>query len=462
MNIGKRYLLTLALLIFAIVAATCGGEATPTPAPTPGPAIPPEFPRLSPAARESLVQYTVRFQEISDSWEQLHLDFDRWREGLVACDASSLKVSLIGFASDFSQITDRARSLPRPSSVRDLVDNLVKAAEAEEMALRELNEKSTPDAPELFEAVDMQRAAGARVRNEVKDAILELKERASSPSRALVSSFSGDLGSINEAWDAFHQSYEDFRSRQPGFASVDVAAGLNDLVAQFSQIVAQVRDLPTTRITRPVAQIVIGASEEEELALRKQRDAVVKTGAAFEETEEGIPGSGFEELDSKIVKANAAMRQAAEALADIVETSSSEVEIGLQEFSDGYDALASAWDGFHQGYNAWRGSEGGCDRSAVVGALAQFSIRFSELAKEVRGLPRLDTLRPLGEVLVEAAEREEQALRALRTNWRPFDAQVYEPFDRERNKAGQLRRRVAIGINQLLTQHEISAAELVR
>ena len=44
----------------------------------------------------------------------------------------------------------------------------------------------------------------------------------------------------------------------------------------------------------------------------------------------------------------------------------------------------------------------------------------------------------------------------------PFDSQVYRPFDRERSTVGQLRRQVAAGLNELITQHDISGAELAR
>ena len=110
----------------------------------------------------------------------------------------------------------------------------------------------------------------------------------------------------------------------------------------------------------------------------------------------------------------------------------------------------------------WRSNEGGCDRSKVAEALGQLSVRFVKLAQEVRALPRLPILQPLGEVLVEAAEGEEQALKSLRKTWRPFDSDVYDPFEQERKAAGKLRRQVDAGVNQLLTQYDVSLQELSR
>ena len=75
----------------------------------------------------------------------------------------------------------------------------------------------------------------------------------------------------------------------------------------------------------------------------------------------------------------------------------------------------------------------------------------------MRDLPRATFLRPLGELMVEAAEREESALRELRTSWRPFDPQAFQTLDRQRNTSGKLRRQVALGIAELLESYGIAA-----
>ena len=56
----------------------------------------------------------------------------------------------------------------------------------------------------------------------------------------------------------------------------------------------------------------------------------------------------------------------------------------------------------------------------------------------------------------------EQSLRNLRTIWCPFDSEVHGSFDQERSTADQFRRQVAAGLNELITQHDISGAELAR
>ena len=364
---------------------------------------------------------------------------------------------LTQFAGDFAKITEMARGLPRSSNVRELADRLVAAAEAEERALRELRDGWQPDVPDLFEAVDLQRSVATTLQKEVEDRIQDLQEQASSSSMAVVQDFDRALSELNSDWDVFHRDYDIFRAIQGELTSVDIGAAVSELVTQFSDLVTQVRTLPTSPITRLVAQILVQAAEEEELALRKLRDAF-----------EPIPILGlgtqpaFENFDTKVVTSNTRRREAAEKLADIARQASSESETAVLEFDDSNQELLTALSIFHQQYDFWRRTEGGCDRLGAAETLSGFTIRLSELATEVRALPRLPILEPQGEVLVAAAEREEQALRSLRDTWRPFDSRVYSFFEQERNAAGKLRRQVAAGLNDLLTHYGVSPEELVR
>lgn len=454
------------LLLLPLLLVACGkDEPAPSPellaTPTIAPLTDTAFTRLSPPAREALVDLAKRHQTVSDEWENFRLDFDRWREGLLVCDASTIQSGLRGFVADFAEITRLARALPRVSSLREVSGDLTSAIEGEEKALRELRELWQPESQDLFENVALQRTTAAIVNEQVEGALLDRQEKASSLTRVLVSKFSNASSKINDLWDTFHQDYDTFRSLEGQLSTSEAITSLNGLVTQFSSLSIQIRNLPATSSTRPVADILVEAAEAEELALRKLR--------SFFSEFDSEPGPfpmpsrpSFEEFDTQLVRSNALRRKAGDTLADILSESSAQSEQALEEFSTSYRNLLLAWESFHQEYDAWRRDEGGCQRTQVIETLAQFTVRFGELAGKVRGLPRLSILQPLSEVLVEAAEREEQALRALRNNWRPFDPQVYNFYDQERNAAGQLRRRVAAGINQLLTQYEVSSEELVR
>jgi hypothetical protein len=94
--------------------------------------------------------------------------------------------------------------------------------------------------------------------------------------------------------------------------------------------------------------------------------------------------------------------------------------------------------------------------------LGEFVVDFGGIATDVRAAPRTTALRTLGELLIEAAEREAQAVSGLRASWRPFDASAYEQFDLSRAAANKLRRQVSSGLEELLAQNGISQADVSR
>jgi hypothetical protein len=237
--------------------------------------------------------------------------------------------------------------------------------------------------------------------------------------------------------------------------------------------------LPANDVTEEVAEKLAKAAEEEELLLRKLRGLLPKGGAseagagvsaegegeAQTTAEANAPSgssaaSGFDEFDALLVKTNSARRQAGLQLISVVEELSEETQAEVEGFTEKHNILARQWDEFHRDYDEWRRTEGGCDRSKAIDTLGQFSVAFAKIVGSVRGLPSASSLRPLGEILVEAAEREEGGLRGLRNSWRPFDISVFVRLDLERNTAGKLRRQVTIGVQDLLERYRISPEEL--
>ena len=136
---------------------------------------------------------------------------------------------------------------------------------------------------------------------------------------------------------------------------------------------------------------------------------------------------------------------------------SAATEVRVGEFLDAYELLVRDWDSFHDDYDQWRRTAGGCDRSEAIQTLGQFTVTFGFVASDARNLPAATVLRPMGELLVEAAEREERALKELRDKWQPFDGNIYQSLDRERSTAGKLRRQVAVGIQELFERFGITS-----
>ena len=445
------------------------GPPTPTP-------VPIEDKRLA-------LDFAVGHRGLTDDWDRFHGDFDSWRQDQMACDASAAEVSLREFAASFSTISSGAAGLPRGSIVRNLADAAVSAAGTEAAALRLLRDSWRPDDNTPFQHVDVEREKASTLRAQIEDAIDDLRTRTGTSSRNLVDTFVTALDRIQSDWDAFHRAYDALRTEERALSSTSTATRLSALVDEFSVIVIAIRELPVSDATRPVALVLSQAADEEDLTLRRMRgnlqnpDAGARRGQASQTDSEGGTSDGsasrstdselvptdpalFEAFDIQLVRSNSLRSQAADALAVVVDGSSAENQTAVDAFAEAYDQLSQQWDRFHAGYSGWRATDGGCDRAAVVTVLGEFSIRLGSLADEIRGLPRATVLRPLGELMVTAVEREDDALRLLRNTWRPFDSTVFTTFDNERAAVNRLRRQVAAGVEDLLPQFNLSAADV--
>jgi hypothetical protein len=412
-----------------------------------------------------MVDFGRSHRAIAQDWDRLRSDLDGWREGLKACDASTVQVALQQFSGRFARMTETARGLPRPSAVWELSDKLVLAAEKEEEAFRKLRDTWEPGKPSVFSHTDSARSAASVLRKELDDKLSTLQERTTPASRAQVDKFAAALQQLNSAWDMFHKDYDSFRQGEANLARGDTLAGLSKLVAQFQEIVVTIRGLPTAEATRQVSQRIAEAAESEDLALRLLTDSLREpeaesTSAKGSTKSKEETTSGFAGFAAQLVKSNTLRRQALQDLADVQLEIAEPGRTALTEFARQYGLLRQEWNKFHQEYDDWRRTEGGCDRAEAIAALGRFTVRFGELTTRVRGLPRAAFLRPLGELLVEASEREDEGLRVLRNSWRPFDAEVYKTFDRERAATGKLRRQVAVGTQDLLDRYGVSPQDL--
>ena len=121
----------------------------------------------------------------------------------------------------------------------------------------------------------------------------------------------------------------------------------------------------------------------------------------------------------------------------------------LDDFDGYYTDLLIEWDNFHRGYNDWRRTGGGCDQAEVLQDLDRFNLRIGELGRQVRDLPQSSYLQPIYTLLVEGLAREEGAIRALRSSWRPFTVDAFKVVDQERLNADRLRRQAEIALQEL-------------
>ena len=443
-------------------------------------------PLLSITAVESVLIFAKAYDQISVEWDAFHEDLDIWRQGLNACDASAVRAALGRLAGLAADLTKDAGDLPRSPQVRAMADTLIAAAVGQETAFGDLRDSWHPDAEAIFDTAEAERSHAASARNEAQDTLLDLLQKTSPLSRNRVLGFSAALAAINVDWDQLHTEYNELRAREAELASSELVSELSNLVESFTAIAVQIRDLTYASTTAAISNIFSEAADDEELALRNLRNAFQKlesnevNGLQSSAGEDELPpptgpdgGTGqeqgvsfvtnesdrFQLFGAQLVESNAARRHAREALADVIREVSPDTRAQIDEFEVEYQSLNAAWSSFDEEYLVWRRTEGGCDPTAAIAALGEFNTDFSALARRVRALPSVPPLLSLGEIFVEAADREERALRELRNGWRPFDAGVYNELETQRSAVAKLRRQVAAGLANILDQYQITLPE---
>ncbi len=445
-------LLLGSLLLASVMACSEPADTQPATAPPDAPSASTVEP-LSAGDRMAMDAFVEQRQAIDEEWDQLHVDFDRWRAGLTSCHRSSVHEALQGFAAGFAEVTAQAGDLPRATAIREIADVVIAAAEDEEAAFRRLRDRWQPDDISLFEQVEQRRADSATAQRDVEDRTLELREQleaAAEPGeRAALTAFSGALDAVGDDWNEFH---DDYAGLQEGAAQMDpfaVIAELDRLIARFDAIVETVSELSAEGATEGVAVMLQAAVEAEREALLAVHARMQDDLAALLEGQAPPPRSPLDEMDAVFEESEATLERVGRTVRLLIDDDPEEKLAEVENFEVHYAALVVKWDAFHERYGDWRRTDGGCDRTEVLQTLDGFNLRMGDLGREVRGLPRSSYLLPMHNLLVEAVEREEGAIRALRNSWRPFTVDAFKTVDQERVTADRLRRQAAVGLQEL-------------
>ena len=156
-----------------------------------------------------------------------------------------------------------------------------------------------------------------------------------------------------------------------------------------------------------------------------------------------------DELDFAYQASVKALEEVSQGLDDIIDDESADHLVAVGDFNSAYDSLLTGWDSFHEEYDGWLESDGDCNRLAALRVLEGFSSEAAALANRVRDLPRAGFLLPVYTLLVDAAEREEGAMRALYSSWRPFAVDAFAAAEEERATVDRLRQQVGTGLQEL-------------
>ena len=469
-------LATLALGLLSLAACAQPGAAPPVETTAePPPAVEPTA--LPAEALAAVDEFASRRATLDGEWGQIREEFDEWSAGLTACLPSSMHLALNGFAIEFNGVTERARNLTRTQTTGELADILIAAAEEEAAAYRQLRDRWQPNDVALFEAVETQRANAAQAHSQAQDRAIELRETfEDSPDAETVGEFSLAFDKVKGDWQDLHDEYTELREEAESLEVQEVLDGLDELIKKLNAVIDALDELPHLAGTESAVDELLSAAKDERKELRTaakpkttkttttKADSASKADDAGEEgdakksdteketVEETLELPDFTKADASVEEGETALKQAARTLRSIADVDVEESLEELAAFNAEHRRLRSAWDDFHDEYNGWRESEGGCNRADAISELDQFSLRMSSLTRDARALPQTGFLLPVYTLMVDAAEREETAMRTLRYTWQPFTVDAFKGLHEQRIVTDGLRRETAIGLEELRTR----------
>lgn len=464
---GWRYAwcgaLMLALGLLSLAACAQPGAAPPVETTTePPPVVSPTA--LPAEALAAVDEFASQRATLDGEWGQIRAEFDEWSAGLTSCLPSSMQQALNGFAIEFNGVTEGARNLTRTQTTGELADILIAAAEEEEAAYRQLRDRWQPNNVALFEAVETQRTAAAQAHAQAADRAIELRKTfEDSPDAETIDEFSLAFDKVKGDWQDLHDEYTELRGEAESMEVQEVLDGLDALIKKLNAVIDALDELPHLAGTENTVDDLLSAAKAERKELRTAakpgKSGAAETGSATatngDAKDEGAAAQelpDFTKADESVEAGETALKQAARTVRSIADVDVEESLEELAAFNSEHRRLRSAWDAFHDDYNAWRASEGGCNRADVIGGLDQFSLRMSSLTRDVRALPQTGFLLPMYTLMVDAAEREETAMRTLRYTWQPFTVDAFKGLHEQRVVTDGLRRETAIGLEELRTR----------
>lgn len=349
---------------------------------------------IDPDIQDTLDEFSSEFEKVADEWAELENDYEKVRDGQATMSAEESIDGLNGVVTDLKDVRSDIEELPSSA----VTDRLVK---------------------DMLDAVDDQ-----------IDAL-----------QALIGDFEGGgKGEETSSSKSADKSGQPL-TRSSLFVLPPTPPGIQGG-----------SPLPSSQEQDPDPQIQIdppeGTPGEEE------------PPPAATPTPDGGNGAGtadvsFDDADDAFADAAGVRSDVRTRIEEIMDNPDEGLDVDLEsvkEFEAAYEDLVKAWDRFHAGYTDWRTTDGGCDREQVADALAGFSETLGGIAFAVRALPRDSFLRPMGNALNDAVQQEQEALRVLGYDWRPFSTDAFRAFDESRSRSLELRRETEVRVDELLTR----------
>ena len=358
---------------------------------------------------EEAMLFSGAFDEIEDAWEDYHDEFRQLRNKESRLELEQVLQSYKALAASYASVVESLDGLEGSDILKDLIETLDNAADDESDALSALIEAleegiADPAPPPGAEAENGQEpptAAMAAVPTQAP------APPAQAPTVVAPSNGEGAGPTLPpEAGNGQDPNADTGEEQAP--------AALPD---------------PGQQMAAPTAQPVIATGQSN------------GNGNG--------PSIFHTELDEAYEASIAALERVSQGIEDITEDESANHLTDILDFKEAYASLLDKWGSFHEGYDAWRESDGGCDRVSTLDDLDGFTQQAAALAARVRALPRNGYLLPVYTLVVEAAQGEEGAMRSLYNSWRPFATDAFAAVDRERSGADRLRQQAMTSLEEL-------------
>ena len=431
--------------------------------------------------RQELRAFAAGHRSTSEDWDRFHQEMDRWRDDALVCVPAAFELALDAFAGRAIGITQAARALDRFPHLEALAARLTAAAEREEVAFDTLSNNWRPEsglssgpssqAPDLFQQVASVRSSVDLERGNVARSLLARRTSLDGASLTAIESLASSMEILDSNWDQFHRDYDAFRVEQVQLGDDVAAARLGGLLTQFGSIVDRVQSLPDTALTREIANRLADLADAEQLLLRRLLGAIGGDGAVVETVPVLPDGLGtaetgslglalegatvFDVFDTQITVVNRLRRALRNDLSGARASLTASGQEDLAIFDGQVNALEKEWDEFHGSYDDWRRTNGGCDQGQALEALGQLATDFGQIVRDVKDLSSRPLVRGMGELLIQAAEREHAAVLSLRETWRSLDTSAFGRYTADRSFADTLRREVDLALQDLLSRQGI-------
>ena len=234
-------------------------------------------------------------------------------------------------------------------------------------------------------------------------------------------------------WDSVRQDLDSWRQGLDSCSPAALQTSLRRFSADFRQVALAAQDLPRDPAVREMSARLIEAVENEEAALRRLRDGgdagpsmpqpdsgpEGQSGENGEEESNGTesntpPSPGFEGVAQARAESVVAREEVEDYLIDLQELTGEESRSRVEAFTEALDALSLQWDRFHRDYDAFQSARPGLTPENSLQRLDRLVEQHRFLVLGHRDLPVTPATQEAAEILAQAVQDEDAALRRLR------------------------------------------------